>query len=299
MLEFRYPDLNDKQWAKEALNLSQYMGCEYCFGNIFIWSPIYKTKITRYKEYLITKADGGRSPAYCCPVGEGDVEEILSVLIDDARRCGHPFKMFGITAECVAELERLFPGKYTFTPYRDGFDYIYNTEDLIHLAGKKYHGKRNHIAAFEKNNAWSFEAITRENIHECRQMNETWATINREKSPRDLDNEMRAINLAFDHFFDLDFVGGLLRVDGRAVAFTIGEKLNDTTFCTHIEKAYPDIRGAYPMINREFAARCLSQYQYINREEDTGAEGLRKAKLSYYPTMLLEKYNAFLRGDHD
>ena len=107
-----------------------------------------------------------------------------------------------------------------------------------------------------------------------------------------MDEELDAINISFENYFDLGFVGGLLRANGEVVAFTFGEEMNPEVFCTHIEKAYADVRGAYPMINREFAANALSQYKYINREDDTGSEGLRKAKLSYCPDILLEKYMA-------
>ena len=296
MLDFHAPNLNDKLWAKELLSISQYMGCEYSFGNMLIWSPIYNTKITKYNNHLITKG-GGKHPSYCCPAGNGDIKATFTELFNDAQQCGHPFKMFGLTAECVVELENLFPNKFIFEPYRDGFDYIYLTDDLINLTGQKYHGKRNHIAAFKKSNVWSFEIINENNIEDCIKMNNEWEQDNREKNPQEIDNELRAINLAFKYYFDLDFTGALIRVDGKPVAFTIGEKLNNETFCTHIEKAYAEIRGAYPMINREFAANALSGYKYINREDDTGSEGLRKAKLSYGPTIILEKYSAVCRGE--
>lgn len=298
MLDFHYPNLDDKNWAKELLLRSQFMGCEYSFGNMFIWSSIYNTKITRCEDFLITKG-GGVNPSYCCPAGTGDIKSIISELIKDAQQCGHPFKMFGLTAQCVAKYEEVFPNRFIFEPYRDGFDYIYSTEDLINLEGKKYHGKRNHIAAFKKNNQWTYEKINENNIDECILMNNEWELDNREKNPKEIDNELNAINLAFKNYFVLDFTGALIRVDGKPVAFTMGEKLNNETFCTHIEKAYSEIRGAYPMINREFAANELSGYKYINREEDTGSEGLRKAKLSYNPVILLEKYTAVCRGNYD
>ncbi|MEI6578199.1 MAG: phosphatidylglycerol lysyltransferase domain-containing protein [Eubacteriales bacterium] len=296
MLNFYYPKLNDKLWVKELLSNSQYMGCEYSFGNMFIWSPIYNTKITRYKDFLITKSEG-KTPSYCCPAGKGDVKSTFLELFKDAERCGHPFRMFGLSKECVVTLDEMFPNKFVFEPYRDGFDYIYLTEDLINLAGQKYHGKRNHIAAFKKSNSWSFEMINDQNIKECIKMNSEWESDNREKNPKEIDEELKAINLAFENYFDLDFIGALIRVEGKPVAFTLGEKLNDNTFCTHVEKAYADIRGAYPMINREFAANALSGYKYVNREEDTGSEGLRKAKLSYGPAILLEKYTVVCRGE--
>ena len=123
-------------------------------------------------------------------------------------------------------------------------------------------------------------------------MNEKWEERNREKNPEDIDNELVAIHRAFDSYFDLEFTGGVLYADGEIVAYTFGEPLNDTAFCTHVEKAFADVRGAYPAINREFAANALSGFHFVNREEDAGSEGLRRAKESYYPVVLLPKYTA-------
>ena len=296
MLDFYYPAVSDKVWANEALAVSQYMGCEYSFGNIFMWSTVFKTKIARHKNCLITKGTG-KKPSYCCPAGPGDFKVILADLMEDAEQCGHAFRMFGLTAECTVMLDNMYPGKFDFKTYRDGFDYIYLTDDLINLEGKKYHSKRNHITAFEKANNWSFEMINEKNINDCRKMNAEWEKENRDKDPEPIAMEQNALARAFDNYFELDFTGGIIKVNDKPVAFTIGEKLNDTTFCVHFEKAYADIRGAYPMINREFAANALKKYKYINREDDAGSEGLRKAKLSYHPALILEKYSVTLRGE--
>lgn len=296
MLDFRYPEITDKDWIKEYLNVSQYMGCEYTFGNIFAWSPVFQTKIIQFKDSLITKSRGEK-PAYSCPAGHGDFKSIIPDLMSDAKECRHPFKMVGITPGCIEKIESTFPGKLDFAPYRDGFDYIYLAEDLIHLKGKKYHSKRNHIAGFERENEWSFEKIDEKNLPDCIAMNEAWAIENNAGDSESISLEQQAIHRAFDNYFELDFSGGLIRVDGKPVAFTMGEKLNDETYCVHFEKAYANIRGAYPIINREFVKNVLSEYKYINREDDAGVEGLRKAKLSYHPTILLEKYLVRFKGE--
>lgn len=296
MLDFRYPDITDKDWVQDYLKVSQYMGCEYSFGNIFAWSPVFKTKITKYKDSLITKSSGIK-PAYCCPAGSDSFESIIPDLIAHAKQCGHPFKMVGITTRCIEKMERVFPGKFEFEAYREGFDYIYLATDLINLQGKKYHSKRNHIAAFERENDWSFEIIDENNLSDCIAMNAAWAEENTGKDPESVSLEQQAIHRVFDNYFELGFSGGLIRVEGEVVAFTMGEELNDETYCVHFEKAYADVRGAYPMINREFVKNMLSDYKYINREDDAGVEGLRKAKLSYYPDILLKKYYVRCKGE--
>ena len=123
-------------------------------------------------------------------------------------------------------------------------------------------------------------------------MNERWFLLNVDKNPDGIDAERNVLKLAFDNYDKFDYSGALLRVNGKVVAFTFGEELNSNTFVTHFEKAYSDIRGAYPMINMLFAQNSINKYEFVNREDDVGSEGLRKAKLSYYPEILLEKFTA-------
>ena len=96
---------------------------------------------------------------------------------------------------------------------------------------------------------------------------------------------------------ELELKGGILRVGGEIVAFTLGEPVSDDTFVVHIEKAHAQVRGAYQMINQQFLAHEVADYTYVNREDDTGDEGLRKAKLSYRPAFLVEKGTVTLKGD--
>jgi hypothetical protein len=116
--------------------------------------------------------------------------------------------------------------------------------------------------------------------------------MNLEKDQDGIEVEGEVLKFCFDNYSKLDFIGGLIRIDGEVVAFTFGEKLNENTFDTHFEKAYSTVRGAYPMINREFAKNTINCFEYVNREDDVGSEGLRKAKLSYHPEILLEKFTA-------
>lgn len=295
MLEFHSPTIEDKQWVDSLLRLSAYQGCEYCFGNILIWSAAYRVQIARRDDFFVAKSIGN-NPEYCFPAGRGNLKTFIETLISDARENGHKFTMFAVTENQKAILDELFEGRFIFEPYRDGFDYIYKSADLIELAGKKYHSKRNHITSFMKLYDWSLEEIHAGNIKTCCDLTRLWAQNNQESV--DDGSELQAIKLAVEHYFDLGFRGALLYANGNPVAFTMGEELRADTFCTHFEKADSQVRGAYPMINREFAQRFLSSYTYINREDDIGSEGLRKAKLSYYPAILLEKNRVFLREEH-
>lgn len=295
MLEFKVPELSDKKWVKPIMENSGEMACEYCFGNLFMWSKVYGNTIAEFNGLFLAR-DGNERPMYIYPCGEGDKKSAVEELIKYAHTDNEPLEMYCLTPQKVRELNDMFPDKFTFVTMRDYFDYIYLTSDLINLAGRKYHAKRNHLSFFKNNFSWQYEKITADNIDECYRMNEKWEELNRENKKDDLDNELIAINRAFNNYGELDFKGGLIRKDGEVVAYTLGEEINSKTFCTHIEKAFSDLRGSYQIINQQFAQNELSGYEYINREDDTGDEGLRKAKESYYPAILLPKYRAIYKG---
>ncbi len=293
MLEFHPITLADKSRAENILMATDNMGCEYCFGTLFIWKNVYKTQLAFHKDMLVAKYYTQDGVSYCCPTGEGDFAEIVELIIEDARLNGTKAVIGGCSLAEKQRLEELFPGRFTFSEDDSRFDYIYKSSDLAQLAGRKYHGKRNHISGFIKNNPdWSFEEINPANIGQCAAMNERWLMLNEYKDEEAISAEHNALNVALAHFDELGFYGGLIRAGREVVAFSFGEKLKDGMFCTHFEKAYSSIQGAYPIINREMAIRLCDKYELINREEDTGSEGLRKAKRSYYPEIWLEKYIA-------
>lgn len=294
-MDFHSPTLSDKAWVKDAFEYEQTGCCEYCFGNIFMWSDIYKNKILNYNGMFISK-DFSDNPMFCYPVGKGDKKAAIKALIEYAKETDTTLKFFGMIESNKEELEEMFPDKFHIAETREFFDYVYRTEDLCNLSGKKYHSKKNHISFFEKNYNWTFEPINESNIEQCLLLNEHWKRLNESKNPFEISDENRAIKVAFDNYFELDFEGGVLKIEDEIVAFSFGEKLNNNTFCVHVEKAYSNIRGAYQMINRELARQLKGRYEFINREDDTGSEGLRKAKLSYHPHCLTVKYSATYKG---
>lgn len=234
---------------------------------------------------------------YTIPLGEGDLVNALDVMRQDAAQKGIPFALTGLTKDEVNRLEELLPGRFAYQEDRNAADYIYHSEDLIRLAGKKYHGKRNHISKFKRLYSWNYEELGKENMEECMALAREWCVQYGCSEENGLDKEACALRETFEHFDQLGFVGGMIRVEGKPVAFTIGEEINEEAFVVHFEKALSDYTGSYTIINREFAAYSLSGYRYINREEDLGLEGLRKAKLSYHPALLLERFNAKWQGE--
>ena len=301
MLDFKEITLEDKAWVNDILKGCHKMSCEYCFGNLFICQRAYRERIVRIQDYFVVEmyrdeGEGGYS--YLYPAGRGDIRPVIEGVIAHCREKGIPFCLHGASQEETQELEELYPGRFVFSANRNYSDYIYTVQDLTDLAGKKYHGKRNHIARFKKTD-WSFEPITDRNFDECLEMNRKWCQINDCGRDESIKAERCAVRRSFAHFKELDFFGGVLRQEGKIVAYTIGERLNDDTVCVHMEKAFSEVEGAYPAINREFIANLCQSYTYVNREEDLGVEGLRKAKLSYRPVLLLDKYEVRLAQEFD
>jgi hypothetical protein len=237
---------------------------------------------------------------YLFPSGRGTEEELKGVLescMEDARQNGHPFLMASVQNGHREILENLFPDRFTFEPNRDYFDYIYSAEDLTFLRGKKFQSKRNFVSRFKRQEGWSYEPLGKDNLKECAAMSISWcAKYGCGKDPS-MASESCSVKNALQNFEQLGLMGGLLRLNGEVVAFTIAEKTNSDTLLVHIEKAYGDIVGAYPAIANEFLRNSIVEegeqlsVKYINREDDAGDLGLREAKMQYHPLFLLEKYS--------
>ncbi len=294
-MNFHSPTLQDKEWVTKAFLDGQTDCCEYCFGNIYMWSDIYGNKIYNDNGIFVS-ADFTDEPVFCYPIGNGDKKSTILKLIEFAKTLNVDLEFFGLTEKDKDELNFLFPNQFDIHETRDFFDYLYKSEDLANLVGRKYHSKKNHVSYFEKTFDWQYEPINKDNIADCLLLNEHWQGLNKQKNPEEITDEYEAIKKALNNYSEIGFEGGVLKVQGEIVAFTFGERLNNNTFCTHVEKAYGNIRGAYQMINREFARQLQDRYEFINREEDTGSEGLRRAKLSYQPHRLIIKYSAIYKG---
>ena len=294
MITFKKVELSDKQWMDPLLAIADMRGGHQNYTNIFAWSEIYNYQVAQVNGFLVVKGVLNDVPYYFYPAGSGDITTVFEVMKQDAASCGHEFVLAGVSPENIAVINREFPDHFEYKEMRDSFDYVYLLDKLVTLAGNKLHSKRNHVNRFKKeNHDWSFELISGENLAECWEMNLQWCKMNSKSI--EIAKESCAVRRCFNHFTALGLEGGLIRTDGKVIAFTMGEKLNSDTYIIHIEKAFGEIEGSYQMINREFAAFIQTNYPqqiYVNREEDMGFEGLRKAKLSYHPYMMEEKYFA-------
>ncbi len=298
MLNFRTFTASDRLLVQSYTINRPFRNCDLAFANMFVWQFLYNTKIAEYNGFLFVKYWFHDKPFYMMPIGEGDLQAAVRTVIEHSKTDSQRFCMQGISPLMRTELERLLPDTFSFTTNRDYSDYLYLREDLINLTGKKYQPKRNHINQFKRSYPnYEFVPITEEIIPKCMELESLWKNLNedeKDKSYIALDAERQAIQRAFDHYTELNLKGGALVVDNRVVAFTYGSPINTDTFDVAVEKADANYIGAYTMVNNEFVKSLPSQYEFINREEDLGIEGLRKAKLSYHPTEILDKYTAKL-----
>lgn len=289
-IEFKRPELEDKEIIASYFEKAPSRSCERTFVNVYLWSRHYKVKYAVIEDALIFKSED-RGMAFAYPVGEPEhVKKALEFLIEYCKERECPFILYNVTPEMFAQLERWYPGRFTVEYDRDIADYVYESEKLATLAGKKLHGKRNHINKFKSLYPdWTYEELNDDNVEDCFQMALKWRNKNGCEDDPEKNAEMCVTLNSLRLYKELGLKGGVLKVDGRIIAFTVGEPLCGDTFVVHIEKAFADVEGAYPMINQQFVQHECADYTYVNREEDTGAEGLRKAKLSYRPAFLEEK----------
>lgn len=286
MLDFRKAKVEDKQLIDELLFKSECPSLEYNFTTIFLWQDQFNMEFAVRDGVLFIRM-GGEKKSYLFPCGSGDTAAAVDMLLEDG------VTFYSLSEDNKNYLEKMAPGRFVFEERRNDSDYVYTAESLRTLTGKKLSSKRNHINRFiAENPDWCYESITEENMAEVVQMHEIWCQNAETSEKPGLSDETIAVKKALENFAALRLSGGLIRTGGRVVAFSIGDKLSENTFLVHIEKAFGEITGAYQIINREFVLHNCDGYEFINREDDAGDDGLRKAKLSYRPYAIVKKYKA-------
>lgn len=294
MLEFDFkrPQLEDKEVISHYFKHHTSRSCERTFVNVFLWARFYNVTFAIIEDTLVFKSEDENSFAFAYPAGEPEnVKKALDTLYQYSQERGVPFRLYNVTPDHFEQIEAWYPGRFQIEYNEDLADYVYESEKLCTLAGKKLHGKRNHINKFKSlyEGRWSYETMSGDNVAECFQMALKWRNQNGCDDDPEKNSEMCVTLNSLRLFRELELTGGILRVDGQIVAFTIGEPVCSDTFVVHIEKAFPDVQGAYTMINQQFVEHECMDYRYVNREEDTGDEGLRKAKRSYRPVFMVGK----------
>lgn len=307
MILFKDVKTTDKDIIQSFTLHGERQNCDLSIANLISWRFLYNTQYAILDDFLLFRFYAGKHLAYMMPIpkptvhGDGKLcvlpseecsRKVIKAIRDDSIAMGHPFLMMGVCNYMRDIIEDEFPDTFDIRPDRNYADYIYTRDKLINLSGKKLQSKRNHINKFKSlYPGYEYRELTTDLIPECLKLEREWRIISKDDDGDDegLSEELRSMTRAFNRWDDLGLRGGTIWVDGKLVAFTFGCPINQSTFDVCVEKADLNYEGSFTIINQEFVRHLPEQYVYINREEDMGKEGLRKAKLSYKPDILLEK----------
>ncbi len=258
----------------------------YTFTNIFAWRGSYNTLVSRIGECLLVHYNRQGTRRCLRPLGGRCARPAIEQAF---QRAGEAPLEFAYLPTSVAELFRGDP-RYTLDLDRDNWDYLYLASDLIDLPGRKYDAKRNFINRIKSQHQYEYVCLDHKLAAECHEFADRWCDERSCDTVEGLRRERCAVYEMLTDFAPLGLRGGAIRIDGRVVAFSLGEALNPETLVVHVEKADGSIDGLYQLINNEFCLNEAAAYAYVNREQDLGVPGLRKAKESYHPTRLVETW---------
>lgn len=289
--EFRALEVGDREFIRKCLWEYQPDTSELNFTNLFIWRNHYGFQWSTYGDWLLIvgRSDGSGLCALP-PIGPPSRLEATRAVLQWMRESA------GVEVPHIDRADRRLvselgvTGDFEFEPTRDHFDYVYRTKDLIDLAGKNYRAKRNHLNYLFRTYRITYEPMQASSVAACLAITDAWCQARRCQEDLNLAGEWGATREALTHFEALGIDGGVVLVEGRIEAFTLGELLNNNTAVVHIEKADTEIRGLYAVINQQFCEQHWKDVPSINREQDLGEPGLRKAKLSYGPDRLVDKF---------
>jgi hypothetical protein len=295
--EFKPIELDDRKELDPVFRGYQPQTSEWTFTNFFIWRQYYRFQWSRYGDHFLFFCNPtGHEPYFLMPLGPAPRITAARVMFDWLVREARTSNPSIQKADARFAEEARSDGSLQVLPQRDHFDYVYASSDLVSLAGRKFHSKKNFVNRFEKTHpAMEYVPLTEDLSPECIRVLERWC-LNRDcgRNPV-LQAEYDAVRQAFIHYHSLDIAGGAILINGQVEAFALGGQLNAETAVVHVEKADPDIPGLYAVINQRFVRERWASVLWVNREQDLGEENLRKAKLSYQPARLAEKFKIIPR----
>lgn len=289
--DFKKIEMSDREIIHSYFKAYQPEVSELKFTNLFIWRHYYQFEWSILDGFLLILVHTlNFGYHFMQPVGPGSREKIIPFLLDwlEKERDEYEPRIERVDQRVIDELGDLSQIQVESLP--DHADYVYSTQDLIQLAGRKYHAKKNHINRFNKQHDFEYQAMTPELVNACIHILKRWCNWREcDKSPI-MRAEFEAVHEALLHFNQLELDGGVILVDNSVVAFALGEMLNKQTAVVHAEKVDPNIRELFAVINQQFCENAYSEVPFMNREQDLGIAGLRRAKRSYHPVRMVEKY---------
>ena len=300
-MQWKPIDIEDKELLTSFFTSHPILVSDLTFTNLYLWHYARHISYIILNDCLVIKTQyPDENPFIFYPIHKNNnldsKKQTILQIMESCKGKGLKFSIPSLSAVDKEELEQLMPNPFDFIYREDRSDYIYSIPELIELKGKKYHKKKTHLNRFIERYAFGYEALSTHNVNELISTYQAWFGKISDNASEGLRNEYVGIIESLKEFHNLDFQGGILRVEGKIIAFSFGEPLNKDTVVIHIEKADIEYQGAYQAINREFLANAWSAYNLVNREEDLGIEGLRKAKQSYQPLYLQQKFDAVLKS---
>ena len=298
MIDFKDITLEDKDLITSYIFPNDCCNCELSFANHVSWCFLYNTRYAVVDDFLVLKYFNEGNEIFMMPIGKGNADNVINKLIEDSKSRNVPFMMHAACHFMENQISDEMRERFNLLPNRDFFDYVYYREELATLKGNKFQQKRNHVNRFKKTYPnWEYKSATPELIKLCIEKENEWFENNEDYKHQDIDKERQALLFAMNHAEEIGLKGGVLFVDEKIVAFTFGFPINHKTFGVHFEKADINYTGAFTVINQMFANDIPAEFEYINREEDLGIEGLRKAKMSYNPAFLITKGVVTIRNE--
>ncbi|MBN2104970.1 DUF2156 domain-containing protein [bacterium] len=288
---FKYLSLEDRPTLNHYLKTYPSDASDYTFTNMFIWRSYYQVQWSILDNWLLILYNPMHWGYYFLqPIGPPSRYEVTKTILEWLRD-----EMDEPEARIDRGDEKYFQeidskSSLTIEAVRDQYDYVYQRADLVHLSGRKYHNKKNHVNKFQKSFDFIYEPLTNVVADECIHVLKKWCNWRECEKNLLMRAEFEAVYEALCHYNALNITGGLIRVNGIMEAFAMGEMMNEDTAVIHVEKANPDLQGSFAIINQQFAEKEWHNAFYINREQDLGVEGLRKAKMSYNPHHMVKKY---------
>lgn len=295
ILSFKCLTLEDKEIIEKYIDKSKLDSYEYLFSSLYMWRKLNNIKYAVIDDVLIIeKNEEGKGTFYAQLFGYN--KDNLTNIIDELIKRNLEFTdrdyLFGdVGDEFVDDLKKYTDFSIDLVEDIDDSEYIYNTQDLIELKGKKYHSKKNHVNSFLKTYSYDIKTINNENVKsDCMDLLHKWHEEVAVTVDKEMLMEIDAIKDLFRelHFFDLNSIA--IYVDGDLAGFAVGEKVNDKMAVIHVERGEIAYKGIYAFLNKQFLVESFQDTEFVNRQEDTGNEGLRKAKKSYHPEKMIKKY---------
>ena len=295
ILSFKSLTLENKEIIEKYIDKSKLDSYEYLFSSLYMWRKLNNIKYAVIDDVLIIeKNEEGKGTFYAQLFGykKDNLTNIIDELIERNLEFTDRDYLFGdVGDEFVDDLKKYTDFSIDIVEDIDDSEYIYNTQDLIELKGKKYHSKKNHVNSFLKTYSYDIKTINNENVKsDCMDLLHKWHEEVAVTVDKEMLMEIDAIKDLFRelHFFDLNSIA--IYVDGDLAGFAVGEKVNDRMALIHVERGEIAYKGIYAFLNKQFLVESFQDTEFVNRQEDTGNEGLRKAKKSYHPEKMIKKY---------